>query len=167
MSPVEKILAKTPCSLSGPSTLQLLDARHVSYPIWTWPIMVQNLRLVVASSIHVEVSETTELPQKIIDFGIFPWILPWNFIPSGDTPSSMKRSSCCSALFSSWSKLPQPEIQMLLGVICSPLIVMTMINDDKLHKMGYNPCNYGYYGYLIHLLQQVAGVCWPSYIQMG
>ena len=34
---------------------------------------------------------------------------------------------------------------------------ITMINDDKLHKMGYNPCNYGYYGYLIHLLQQVAG----------
>ena len=23
--------------------------------------------------------------------------------------------------------------------------------------MGYNPCNYGHYGYLIHLLQQVAG----------
>lgn len=46
-----------------------------------------------------------------------------------ETPSPMKRSSCCSALFSSWSKLPQPEIQMVLGwVSCSPLIVVTMIN---------------------------------------
>ena len=148
MSPVEKILAKTPCGLSQPHHfwvyLMVRPANKNTATSGCPACVLPHLNL----AHHGAKSEIgpcefyscggfrnhggTCKKSSILGFSHgFSHGISSHPAIIGVTPSSTKRSSCCSALFSSWSKLPQPEIQMVLGwVICSPLIVMTCYDYD-------------------------------------